>query len=28
VAPDALIRLSAGLEPAGDLIADIEQSLR
>jgi cystathionine gamma-synthase len=27
VAPDALIRLSAGLEPPGDLIADIEQSL-
>jgi len=27
-APAALIRLSAGLEPADDLIADIEQSLR
>ena len=26
-APDALIRLSAGLEPASELIADIEQSL-
>jgi cystathionine beta-lyase/cystathionine gamma-synthase len=27
-APDSLIRLSAGLEPAADLIADIDQSLR
>lgn len=27
-APDTLIRLSAGLEPAADLIADIGQSLR
>jgi cystathionine beta-lyase/cystathionine gamma-synthase/pimeloyl-ACP methyl ester carboxylesterase len=27
-APDSLIRLSVGLEPAADLIADIEQSLR
>jgi cystathionine beta-lyase/cystathionine gamma-synthase/pimeloyl-ACP methyl ester carboxylesterase len=27
-APASLIRLSAGLEPAADLIADIEQSLR
>jgi cystathionine beta-lyase/cystathionine gamma-synthase len=26
-APDSLIRLSAGIEPAGDLIADIDQSL-
>ena len=26
-APPSLIRLSAGLEPADDLIADIEQSL-
>jgi cystathionine beta-lyase/cystathionine gamma-synthase/pimeloyl-ACP methyl ester carboxylesterase len=27
-APDSLIRLSAGLEPTADLIADIDQSLR
>ncbi len=27
-APESLIRLSAGLEPAADLIADIDQSLR
>jgi cystathionine gamma-synthase len=26
-APDSLIRLSAGIEPAGDLIADIDQAL-
>jgi cystathionine beta-lyase/cystathionine gamma-synthase len=27
-APESLIRLSAGIEPAGDLIADIDQSLK
>jgi cystathionine beta-lyase/cystathionine gamma-synthase len=27
-APESLIRLSAGIEPTGDLIADIDQSLK